>query len=88
MLLKMKDQIEVNISFLLPTAYVVRREGNVLTHVCPSFCPPQVICIRPGWGGGGTPAGGVTPPWVPPLLDLAGGGTPAGGGIPHLGWST
>ena len=22
----------------LPTAYVVQREGNVLTRVCPSFC--------------------------------------------------
>ena len=30
---------------MLPHAYVVRREGNVLTRVCPSVCPR---------GGGGT----------------------------------
>ena len=26
-------------NYLLPTAYVVRREGYVLTHVCPAVCP-------------------------------------------------
>ena len=32
-------------AFLLPTTYVVRREGYVLTRVCPSVCP------HPGGGG-------------------------------------
>ena len=49
-------------STLLPTAYVVRREGNVFTRVCPSI--HQSVCPhREGVGypsqvqlGGGTPA--------------------------------
>ena len=63
----------------LPTAYVVPREGNVFTRVCPSIHPS--ICLstsggvpRPGPGGGvpqpgpagGYPCGG-TPPQVPPV---------------------
>ena len=45
-------------SILLPTAYVVRREGYVLTHVCPSVCPhlggyPGQVQTE---GVGGTPA--------------------------------
>ena len=74
----------MDLSFL-PTAYVVRREGNVFTRVCPSI--HQSVC--PHLGRGGTPAQGGTPPrvspvrpgwgWgVPPQSDLAG-GTPAGG---------
>ena len=56
----------------LPTAYVVRREGNVLTRVCPSIClstprvPPPPNQTWPGGGGPGRR------------------GTP-GGGVPHLG---
>ena len=37
--------VQKKTSILLPPAYVVRREGNVLTRVCPSVCPQ--------WGGGG-----------------------------------
>ena len=74
---------------LLPTAYVVRREGYVLTHVCPAVCPHLGrggTLARSRWGGGtparssqgGTPAGG-TLPVVPhlryPTSDLAGGGS-------------
>ena len=77
---------------LLPTAYVVRREGNVLTRVCPSFrlsTPRGVPWPGPGRKGG-TPARSS---WVPHLgyspSDLAG-GTPARGyptsGTPHLTW--
>ena len=55
---------------LLPTAYVVRREGYVLTRVCPSVCP------HPAPGEGGTPArsrwGGY-----PSQVQL---------GVPHLGY--
>ena len=44
---------------LLPPAYVVRREGNVLTRVCPSVYPQ---------GGGGVsqptqPGGGQSSQW-------------------------
>ena len=60
------------------TAYVVRREGYVLTRVCPSVCP------RRGWGGtpgqvqaGGVPQLGGTPPRVPP-------GQTWLGGVPQL----
>ena len=76
----------------LPTAYVVRREGNVLTRVCPSIHPSICLSIPRGvpWPGpagarggdpsqvqlGGYPARGY-PPWVHPLLDLAR-GTPMG----------
>ena len=49
-------------AFLLPPAYVVRREGNVLTGVCPSVCPQegegQVQGTHPparSDGGGGIP---------------------------------
>ena len=39
---------------LLPTAYVVRREGYVLTRVCPSVCSHLGGGLpRPGPGGGG-----------------------------------
>ena len=39
----------------LPPAYVVRREGNVLTHVCPS------ICLSTGGGGQSSQGGWVSP---------------------------
>ena len=75
---------------LLPTAYVVRREGYVLTRVCPSVCP------HPGGGGypsqvqwgRGTPTGG-TPPWVPPVRPSWGYPSEGGystSGTPHRTW--
>ena len=62
---------------LLPTAYVVRREGYVLTHVCPSVClsTPRGKVPWPGPAGGGVPLPGP----VGGLPHLA-------GGIPHLGF--
>ena len=81
--------------WLLPPAYVVRREGNVLTCVCPSIClstggavPISHNALQHfpechGADGGGTlpgPAGGV-PCWGYP----ARGGYPAGGGYPAMG---
>ena len=84
----------------LPTAYVVRRESNVLTRVCLSTprggtparssreggTPPQVP--PPDLAReGGTLAGG-TPPWVPPYRTWPGGGYTDRGypsrGVPHL----
>ena len=80
----------------LPTAYIVRREGYVLTPVCPSVCSHLGgTPARSRWGRG-TPArsdgGGVPHPGYPPS-DLAGGypisGTPlvdlARGGTPAGG---
>ena len=58
---------------LLPTAYVLRREGSVLTCVCPSVCPHL----------GGYPSWGV-PHLRYPLSDLAK-GVPCWG-VPHLGY--
>ena len=60
---------------LLPPAYVVRREGNVLTRVCPSIClstgrgsvQPEGRC-QSSWGGcqsswgGQSSRGGVSQP--------------------------
>ena len=47
---------------LLPPAYVVRREGNVLTRVCLSVHrgggQPGDGSVQPEGGGGGSPAGG------------------------------
>ena len=49
----------------LPTEYVVRQEGYVLTRVCPSIHPS--VCLstggypRPGPAGGGVPAFGGYP---------------------------
>ena len=72
---------------LLPPAYVVRREGNVLTRVCPSICLstrgggthiPQCFATFPRmpWGSrGGVPWPGGYPGW---------GGYPGRGGYP--GW--
>ena len=64
----------------LPPAYVVRREGYVLTRVCPSIClstgggqsSVQPGGVRSSWGGGSGPARGVRSSW--------GGSGPAGGG--------
>ena len=66
---------KMHLFFLLPTAYVVRREGNVFTRVCPS--------IHLSVHRGGTPpdqVGGGYPSQVQP------GGTPARSswGLPHL----
>ena len=75
---------------LLPPAYVVRREGNVLTRVCPSVCPqggmggsvqPERGSVQPGgqgqsrWGGQSSRGGGGS-------VQPRGGGwvSPAGGG--------
>ena len=58
----------------LPPAYVVRREGNVLTRVCPSVCPrgwggypyPIMLCNISQNAMGQTPGGGTLPGgWVP-----------------------
>ena len=47
---------EPNVSrTILPPAYVVRREGYVLTRVCPS------ICLSTGGGQSSRRGGGVTP---------------------------
>ena len=71
----------------LPPAYVVRREGNVLTRVCPSVCPqggypyPIMLCnITQNAMGqpGGTLVGGYPGRGVP------GRGYP-GGGLPGRG---
>ena len=63
------------LQWFLPTAYVVRREGSVLTRVCPAVCPHL--------GGGGYPSqiqlGGIssgTPCWTWP------GGVPLPGQLP------
>ena len=66
----------------LPTAYVARREGYVLTRVCPSVCPHPVGGEVPqlGPGGGDTPARsrqGVPHLGYPPQTWL---------GVPHLGY--
>ena len=93
--------ILVSEKLFLPTAYVVRREGNVFTRVCPSI--HQSVC--PHRGGypsqvqpGGYPCQGVPHLRYPPS-DLAGGyplpgGTPTrvppsdlARGVPHLGYS-
>ena len=68
-------------SHFLPPAYVVRREGNVLTRVCPSVCPqgdlgggypyPIMLCNITQNSMGQTPGGGGLPCQVQP-----------GGGIP------
>ena len=67
----------------LPTAYVERREGYVLTRVSPS------VCLYPHWTWAGVPPAGGYPsrPWVPPIRP-GWGGTPAGSnwGVPHLGY--
>ena len=72
----------INFTQYLPTAYVVRREGYVLTRVCPSVCPhPGGVYPSQVQAGGGLPppgpAGGYpcwglplprgTPPQVPPV---------------------
>ena len=70
---------------LLPTAYVARREGYVLTRVCPSVClstPGGVPWPGPD-GRGGTPARSSegyplgTPHQTWPGVSLL-------GGVPHL----
>ena len=67
------------LNYLLPPAYVVRREGYVLTRVCPSVCPQGGGGGQSSWGGGGvSPAGrGVSP--------ARGGVSPARGGSANIG---
>ena len=81
----------MEVKILLPTAYVVRQEGYVLTRVCPSVCPNPRRVPQPGPGGVGgtqpvqlgvgTPVGGThfryphQTLWGVPLL-----------GVPHLGY--
>ena len=71
----------------LPPAYVVQREGNVLTHICLS------VCLRWGvshvWGGGypisglggGYPISGLGRG----MCHLSSGGYPMSGGFPMSG---
>ena len=71
---------------LLPPAYVVRREGNVLTCVCPSIHPS--VCPRGGGDPGQVQTGGY------PSQVLTGGGYPSqvqmggwgGGTLARSGW--
>ena len=70
-------------NLLLPPAYVVRREGNVLTRVCPSVCPqggypyPIILCnITQN-------SMGQTPREVPSWVQLGGART---GGYPARGY--
>ena len=73
--------------YFLPTAYVVRREGYVLTRVCPSVYPHLGgrggTLARSRWGGRGYPSqvwwGRGTPLPVGPGW---------GGGLPHTSGST
>ena len=73
---------------LLPTAYVVRREGYVLTRVCPSVCPhlggdTPARSDRgvgggkpgPGWWGGGY-SSQVQPEGGTPAREYSSSGTP------------
>ena len=78
-----------NIVEFLPPAYVVRRESNVLTRVCPSICLST-------WGGGGQSAdsarGGVSRGGVsqPGGSASQGGSVSWGVGVSQLGgggWS-
>ena len=80
----------------LPPAYVVRREGNVLTRVCPSICLStgggggSVSLLSPGGGvvspagGGVSPAGGGQSSWGG--VSPAGGGQSAGGWVRSVSW--
>ena len=85
----------------LPPAYVVRREGNVLTRVCPSICLstggypyPIMLCNITQNAMGQTPVGGYPYPIM--LCNITQnttgqtpGGTqpgPAGGGYPARGY--
>ena len=73
----------------LPTAYVVRREGYVLTRVCPSVCPHLVGVPRPGPdGGGGVPQPGLG--GYPSQVQARGGVPQPGltGGAPARGYPT
>ena len=72
--------VDIGVLLLLPTAYVVRREGNVLTRVCPSFC-----LSTPGVGG--TPVRsrqGVPLPGPGRGVPLPGSGDTPAGWVPHL----
>ena len=69
----------------LPPAYVVRREGNVLTRVCPSVSPQggggvsqptQPGGVSPAGGGQSSRGGSVQP----------GGISPARGEVGHSAW--
>ena len=52
----------------LPTAYVVRREGNVLTRVCPSIHPSICLSTPKGGGGGGGKLNSLKSPCMRPCL--------------------
>ena len=73
---------------LSPTAYVVRREGYVLTRVCLSVhTGGEGGLPRPGPGRYPSqvqPGGGDTPPRVPPPPSDLAGRYPDPGGVPHL----
>ena len=81
----------ISASPLLPTAYVVRREGYVLTRVCPSDCPHlgggYPSQVQPGGGGVPEPGPGEGVPEPGPgggvpQPGLTGGGYPTGG-VPY-----
>ena len=75
---------------LLPTAYVVRREGYVLTRVCSHLRGGGCTPAR-SRRGGGYPTLGTPPPFRPGRGRYPTSGTPPlppvgpGRGVPHLG---
>ena len=77
-------------NYLLPPAYVVRREGNVLTRVCLSVClSTGGISQLTQPGGGVSPAGGgsVQQGGRGGQSSQGGGVSPAGGGGQSAGGS-
>ena len=69
-----KISLERQVERFLPPVYVVRREGNVLTRVCPSICLST---------GGGVPISHNALQHFPECHGAAGGTLPGpGGGVP------
>ena len=76
-----------NITLFLPPAYVVRQEGNVLTHVCPSICLstggrgypyPIMLCNITQNAMGQTPGGYPYPIMLCNITQNSMGQTPGG----------
>ena len=83
------EKLPFDSHLFLPAAYVIRREGYVLTHVCPAVCPHLGGrgVPRPGPDRGGTPArsdGGGYPGQVQVGGALARSGGYPSQGVPHL----